>query len=70
MSTLLTFYQLYFNCFLQLYPGYKKLVFEISENLRKSYEQTLASSDKYVLPSSLCDAIQLYENCDLLSRMV
>ena len=68
MSTLLTLYQLYFNRFLQLYPGYKKLVFEISENLRKSYEQTVASSDKDILPSSLCDAIQLY--CDLLSKIV
>ena len=49
MSTLLTFYQLYFNRFPQLYPGYKKLVFEISENLRKSYGQTVASSDTSLL---------------------
>ena len=64
-----TIYQLYFNRFLQLYPGYKKLVLEISENLRKSYEQTVAPSDKDILPSSSCDAIQLYENCDLLSKV-
>ena len=52
MSTLLTLYHLYFNRFLQLYSGYRKLVLEISENLRKPYEQTVASSDKDILPSS------------------
>ena len=70
MVTLLTFYQLYFNKFLHLYPEYKELILDISEQLLNSYEQSIASSDENFLSTALSQAIQLYENGGLLDKMV
>ena len=70
MVTLLTFYQLYFNKFLHLYPEYKELILDISEQLLNSYEQSIASSDEHFLSTAPSQAIQLYENGGLLDKMV
>ena len=69
MVTLISFYQLYFNRFLQLHPKYEKLFIKISELLRRSYEQSISSNGENCLPDSLSAAIQMYENCELLNEL-
>ena len=65
-----TFYQLYFNKFLDINPGYKSILCDISKELRNSHEQSIKSSNDDLMADSLSNVMKVFESCNIFSKIL
>ena len=71
MTTLLALYQLYFNSFLEKHPECKSTIYNISQEIKVSYQNDIYSCYEYQhLKDSLTEVLALFEACNLKACMI